>query len=114
MKNINKILKITNLINFVKSSSEGLNRNIGNLGSKISGGQKQRIAIARALINRPSIIIFDEPTNALDESTESLIMKEIYKLKKLSTLIIISHKMKVINNCDIIYRIKNKKIIKIK
>jgi ABC-type multidrug transport system fused ATPase/permease subunit len=114
MKNINKILKITNLRHFVKSSSEGLNRNIGNLGSKISGGQKQRIAIARALINKPSIIIFDEPTNALDESTESLIMKEIYKLKKLSTLIIISHKMKVINNCDIIYRIKNKKLIKIK
>ena len=62
-------LRIANA-EFVLSLEKGLDTNVGNLGSQLSGGQKQRLAIARALIKRPSLIIFDEATSALDHKNE--------------------------------------------
>ena len=62
-------LRIANA-EFVLSLEKGLDTNVGNLGSQLSGGQKQRLAIARALIKRPSLLIFDEATSALDHKNE--------------------------------------------
>ena len=81
--------------------------------SFLSGGQK-RIGIARALYKKPQIIIFDEATNALDTLTEKSIMKSIYKLKRKKTLIIISHNKSILNECDKIYEISDKKLIEVK
>ena len=70
----------------------GLDTYIGEGGSLISGGQKQRIGIARALYNRPEVLVFDEATSALDTEIEQEILNEIYKLKKEFTLIFITHR----------------------
>lgn len=108
-------LCITNaeLKKFINNLQNGLDTFVGESGSKISGGQLQRVGIARALYNDPKILIFDESTSSLDVSTEKEIMKNIYKFKENKTLMIISHKLDLLKNCDEVYELKNKKLFKI-
>jgi len=67
----------------------------------ISGGQQQRILIARAIINRPAILLFDEATSALDNVTQALICENLEKMSV--TRIVIAHRLSTIINCDRIY-----------
>ena len=68
-------------------------------GSKnISGGQRQRILIARALVTKPSILIFDEATSALDNRTQAIVTKSLDNLR--ATRIIVAHRLSTIRNCD--------------
>ena len=107
-------LKEAQLDNFVNNLDHGINTYVGEKGIKISGGQRQRIAIARALYNNPKILIFDEATSSLDKITEQKIMESIYKFKKNRTLIIVSHRLTSLNNCDLIYEIQKGKIREVK
>ena len=83
---------------------------IGDRGVRISGGQRQRIGIARALYNDPELLVFDEATSALDNDTEAAIMDAINSLKGRKTLVIIAHRLKTVENCDILYKVENGKI----
>lgn len=95
-----KCLKDTNLDGFVNDLLEKENTVIGENGTRISGGQKQRIGIARALYFKPSLLIFDESTNSLDEQTEKQIIQNIKNLGKYITIILISHKVELLDICD--------------
>ena len=115
-KNINfsmikKCLSMVKLDDFLKTQSYDLNAKIGERGSKISGGQKQRIAIARALYKSPSLFIFDEATNALDNVNEEIIMNLVKKLKDYSSSILITHKISNLKKADMIFVLKDGKII---
>ena len=85
------------------------------MGTKLSGGQRHRIGISRAFFNiynkNKEVLILDEATSALDIKVEDLIMKELYKMNRNLTLIIISHRYKTLNNCDRVIEIKNGSII---
>ena len=109
---IKNALKFSQLDKFVNSLPNGIHTVVGNNGVRLSGGQKQRIVIARALLLRPSLVVFDEATSSLDSETESELMKEILKLNKITTVLIISHKSEIIKKCNIRYLVKNKKIKK--
>lgn len=106
-----RALREAQLEEFVKSLPEGLDTSIGERGVRLSGGQRQRIGIARALFTDPELIILDEATSALDNETEAAIMDAINALHGKKTLIIIAHRLTTIEECDMVYRVENGKIV---
>ena len=74
-------------------------------GGNLSGGQLQRIAIARALYNKPSILLLDEPTSALDNTNQENILHTLKKIKGSLTILMVSHNLKELKFCDEIIEI---------
>lgn len=113
--NLNKIkksLKIANCNNFVKKLKNGLNHEIEENGKNFSTGQLQRLALARALYFDTEIVILDEPTSALDGQAEIQFNKLMLSIKKIKTVIIISHKSKSLKYCDFVYELSQNKLVK--
>jgi ATP-binding cassette subfamily C protein len=104
-------LKEANLDVFVKNLPEQLGTFIGENGMRLSGGQRQRLGLTRALYRDPEVLVFDEATSALDVKTEKRITREIMKLSGKRTLIIVAHRISTIKDCDIIYYLKDGKIV---
>ena len=104
-------LKEAQLDEYVKGLPEGLDTKIGERGIRLSGGQRQRIGIARALMEDPEVLVLDEATSALDNETEAAIMDSINRLHGRKTLIIIAHRLQTIEKCDIVYRVKDGKVV---
>jgi ABC-type multidrug transport system fused ATPase/permease subunit len=104
-------LKMSQAYDFVRDLPNGLDTVIGERGYGISEGQAQRIAIARALIRKAPVIIFDEATSSLDELTELAVLKAIRKLEYSPTCIMITHRRSVLNYCDREFCINEKGIL---
>jgi len=100
MDDILAVAHVAGAHEFIANLAKGYDTLVGERGSALSGGQRQRIAIARALLNRPKILIFDEATSALDYESESIITKNLSKIKQRKTFIIIAHRLSTVKNCD--------------
>ena len=98
-KKLDSCIKKVGLDKILKQK-KGLNTNISEGGINLSGGQKQRVIIARSLYNDKEIIVLDEATSSLDKSSEQELIKLIYSLKKIKTLIIISHDINLMKKVD--------------
>lgn len=107
-----KALEEAQLKSFVEGLEQGINTEVGERGVRISGGQRQRIGIARALYRNTDILVFDEATSALDNETEKEVMKAIDSLHGNKTMIMIAHRLSTIENCDIVYRVENGRVVK--
>lgn len=112
-KRLEKVIKIVGLEEINNKISERFNSLVGENGSNLSGGQRQRVAIARSLFRNSEIIIMDEHTSALDSSTEEELLKEMKNLFKEKTIIIISHRKKVLEHCSSNYVLENGKLDKV-
>ena len=102
--------KIAQADEFISSFNEGYESMIAEKGASLSGGQKQRIAIARALIRKPEILIFDDSTSALDLATEAKLRAALAENMKDTTVIMIAQRIASIKNADRIAVIENGEI----
>lgn len=96
---------------FIESSLEsGYETIVGVNGQKLSGGQRQRIALARALLRDPEILILDEATSQIDMHSEQLIRQSLQAHRGERTMIIITHREKLLELADLVYEVKEGKL----
>lgn len=107
-------LKCCQIWEDIRKMPDGIDTLIGENGTAISGGQRQRIALARALYKDFKILIMDEATAALDLETESAVIDSIRQLEGNKTLLMVTHHRSLANECEHIYKIENKRFIKIR
>lgn len=96
---------------FIQSLPEGYDTIVGERGVGLSGGQKQRISLARALLKKPSILILDDTTSAVDMETESYIQTQLNNIKNRCTIFVIAYRISSICNADQILVMDNGRII---
>ena len=108
---LNSSLERASLSGLIEQLPDGIDTELGERGVRLSGGQRQRISLARAFYHKRDILVLDESTSALDNETEKEIVDEIKRLKGDVTMIVIAHRFSTIENCDVIYRIKNGEIV---
>ena len=106
-------LKIACAWDFIEKMPDGINSKIGERGRGFSEGQAQRIAIARAVLRDAPILLLDEATSALDVATERQVLKNIIKQRPNKTCIVTTHRPTVLNMCERVYRVMQKKVTEI-
>lgn len=106
-----RAIKDAQLYEFVLSLPMGVDSIVGEDGVRLSGGQRQRIGIARALYHDPKVLILDEATSALDVETEQDVMCAINQFQGRKTLIMVTHRLSSLKDCDVIYKLEHGKII---
>ena len=110
MDEIVEVTRIAGLESFINGLPDRFETVIGERGANLSGGQRQRMAIARALLQKPEIIIFDEATSHLDVATERTIQSSLNASLAGKTVVVVAHRLSTIQNADIIYVMQNGQI----
>ena len=110
-KEIHEAAVMADANHFIKAMPEGYNTIVGERGVGLSGGQKQRISLARALLKKPSILILDDTTSAVDMETESYIQQQLGKLNGQCTIFVIAYRISSIKDADQILVMDNGRII---
>lgn len=108
---IHKAAVMADANHFIKAMPEGYDTIVGERGVGLSGGQKQRISLARALLKKPSILILDDTTSAVDMETESYIQQHLGKLNGQCTIFVIAYRISSIKDADQILVMDNGRII---
>jgi ABC-type multidrug transport system fused ATPase/permease subunit len=103
--------KLAEADTFIRALPQGYATEINESGANLSGGQRQRIGIARALITEAPIMILDEPTSALDPNNERAITQTLNSLKGQRTIILVSHRLSTVVECDQIFMMEHGQII---
>jgi len=96
---------------FLGRHEAGYDLLVGERGEGLSGGERQSVTLARALITKPNIMLFDEPTNSMDKQTENAFLKRMKNIINDQTVIIITHKMSVLSLVDRVIVLDNGKVI---
>jgi len=94
------VLEVAGLAERVRAFSSGLDEPVGDRGSQLSGGERQRLVIARALLRRPSLLILDEATAALDAQSEAHLIQHLRAMEPRPAALVIAHRESTLAHCD--------------
>lgn len=108
---IYEALKIAQLYDNVNQMENKLDTIVGRHGIRLSGGQRQRLSIARMIVSKANIIIFDESTSALDVNTETKLFNSLEKILKDKSVITIAHRLSTVKNANRVYVLDNGEIV---
>jgi ATP-binding cassette subfamily B protein len=108
---IREVVRIAQLESELKEMPKGLEETIGERGLKLSGGQKGRVSIARALFNKPKIVLLDDVTASLDAETEQQFIRDVVDYMRDATLVIVSHRLSILAACDIVFVMDKGRIV---
>ena len=100
MEDIKAAAASANLDTFIESLPDGYASVVGERGLKLSGGEKQRMAIARVMLKRPPVIVFDEATSSLDSQTEQAILEGLQRAWRGATSLVIAHRLSTVVDAD--------------
>lgn len=103
--------RLANAHEFIEKLPEQYATRIGERGIRLSGGQRQRLGIARALLTKPKILVFDEATSSLDSESEKLIQIALKNIAGQQTMLVIAHRLSTIKNADIVIVLDQGKIV---
>lgn len=104
-------LEEANAWDFVRTWEGGLDTEVGERGALMSGGQRQRLAIARVMLKRPSIVLLDEATNALDAESERLVLDALERLMVGRTSVVIAHRIATVRAADRIVLVERGRVV---
>lgn len=102
---------LTGMDALVSSLPGGYEYRLGERGVQLSGGQRQRIGLARALYRRPSLLVLDEPTAALDAATEREVMQMLARLRGRCTLIVVTHREESLEHFDLVVSLAHGRLL---
>jgi ATP-binding cassette subfamily B protein len=97
---VQQAIELAHLQDFIQSLPDGHNTQVGERGLKLSGGEKQRVAIARTILKRPPIMVFDEATSSLDSQSEQAILNALREIAQGHTSLVIAHRLSTIVDAD--------------
>lgn len=108
---IYEAIEMAHLSRFIKELPQGVNTIVGERGLKLSGGEKQRVAIARTILKRPEILVFDEATSSLDSNSEKSILQALNTIGEGYTSLVIAHRLSTIVDADTIIVLSQGEIV---
>lgn len=108
---VNEAIRLAHLDTFISRLPEGSDTRVGERGLKLSGGEKQRVAIARTILKRSPILIFDEATSSLDSKSEKAILAAIKEIATNHTSLVIAHRLSTIIDADNIIVLNNGELV---
>ena len=97
---VHNAIRMAHLEAFIKQLPDGVETMVGERGLKLSGGEKQRVAIARTILKRPPILLFDEATSSLDSKSERSILAALREIAEGHTSLVIAHRLSTIVDAD--------------
>jgi ATP-binding cassette subfamily B protein len=108
---IMEAINLAHLTEFIDDLPDGVETRVGERGLKLSGGEKQRVAIARTILKRPPILVFDEATSSLDSESERSILQAIEEVSRGQTSLVIAHRLSTIVDADLILVMSQGRIV---
>lgn len=112
MERVRQAARQAQIADFIENHRQGYDTRVGERGIQLSGGQRQRIGIARALYkSNANVLVFDEASSALDMSTEAAVMEAANQLDPNLTVFIIAHRVQTLEQCDLVLRLEDGKLV---
>ena len=97
---VEEAARLARIHDFIEGLPDGYQTIVGERGLKLSGGEKQRVAIARTMLKRPRILLFDEATSSLDSATEQEIQRSLDEVSRDRTTVVIAHRLSTVVGAD--------------